>query len=307
MNILSTIGHTPLVFLDTLSSSLPAGIYVKCESRSPGGSIKDRAANAYINAALASGELAPGGVVVEGTSGNLGIGLAVVCAKLGLRLILTMPESASLERRALLAALGAELVLTPKEKGMQGAQDKAEEILHKIPGAFRPNQFTNPVGPKVHYETTGAEILDACQSQGIVPAAFVAGVGSGATLMGVSRRLKEAFPSVFCVAVEPSESPVLSKGVSGGHGIQGIGANFVPAVYNRALVSDIITVSTKEAMETARMLMRKEALLCGISSGANVCAAIKLAQRPDFAGKQIITIAPDTAERYLSTALFAKA
>ena len=306
MNILDTIGHTPLIFLDKVSASLPAKIHVKYEARNPGGSIKDRAAAGYLQAALASGELAPGGAVVEATSGNLGIGLAVACGKLNLRLILTMPASASRERMALLRAMGAEVVLTDAGRGMQGAQDRAEEILRDLPGAFRPNQFDNPIGPRVHYETTGPEILEACRKEGFSPAAFAAGVGSGATLMGVSRRLKEADSSIFCAAVEPAESPVLSKGRSGAHGIQGIGANFVPAVFDRSLVDDIITVTTEEAMETARMLMKEESLSCGISSGANVCAAMKLARRPELAGRHIVTIAPDTGERYLSTSLFSK-
>ena len=306
MNILDTIGHTPLILLDALSAELPARIWVKNESRNPGGSIKDRAARGYIEAALASGALAPGGTVVEATSGNLGIGLAVVCAKKGLRLMLTMPASASMERRALLKALGAELVLTPAEQGMQGALAKADELLASIPGAFRPDQFSNPQGPRIHYETTGLEIIDDCRVNRVTPAAFLAGVGSGATFVGTSRRLKEAFPGIFCAAVEPEESPMLSQGRAAAHGIQGIGANFVPAVFDRTVADGILTVSTEDAMATARLLMAKEALNCGITSGANVCAAMRLAARPEFAGRDIVTIAPDTGERYLSTALFPK-
>ena len=306
MNILDTIGHTPLILLDALSAELPARIWVKNESRNPGGSIKDRAARGYIEAALVSGALAPGGTVVEATSGNLGIGLAVVCAKKGLRLMLTMPASASMERRALLKALGAELVLTPAEQGMQGALAKADELLASIPGAFRPDQFSNPQGPRIHYETTGLEIVDDCRANGVTPAAFLAGVGSGATFVGTSRRLKEAFPGIFCAAVEPEESPMLSRGRAAAHGIQGIGANFVPAVFDRTVADGILTVSTEDAMATARLLMAKEALNCGITSGANVCAAMLLAARPEFAGRDIVTIAPDTGERYLSTALFPK-
>lgn len=306
MNILETIGHTPLIFLDTLSADLPAKIHVKYEARNPGGSIKDRAAYGYISAALESGALAPGGTVVEATSGNLGIGLAVICAKKGLRLMLAIPASASQERIALLRALGAEVLLTPAARGMQGAQDKVDELLRTLPGAFRPDQFGNPVGPQVHYETTGAEILEDCRKEGFAPAAFVAGVGSGATLMGVSRRLKEADPSIRCFAVEPEESPVLSKGRSGAHGIQGIGANFVPSVFDRDLIDGILTVSTEDAMKTARDLMAREAMSCGITSGANVKAAVMLAMQPEFAGKHIVTVAPDTGERYLSTPLFSK-
>ena len=306
MNILNTIGHTPLLLLDSLSASLPARVWVKHEARNPGGSIKDRAALGYVEAALASGALTPGGTVVEATSGNLGIGLAVVCAKKGLRLILTMPASASMERRALLKALGAELVLTPAEQGMKGSIDKVEELMSSIPGAFRPDQFGNPVGPSIHYESTGPEIAEACRAEGFAPAAFLAGVGSGATFVGTSRRLKEEFPGIFCAAVEPEESPMLSQGRAAAHGIQGIGANFVPAVFDRAVADAILTVSTDDAMDTARLLMQKEALNCGISSGANVCAAMRLARLPEFAGRDIVTIAPDTGERYLSTALFPK-
>ena len=306
MNILDTIGHTPLIYLYRVSAELPAKIFVKYEARNPGGSIKDRAALGYVRAAIREGALAPGGTVVEATSGNLGIGLAVVCGKMNLRLILTMPASASRERIALLRAMGAEVVLTPAEEGMQGAQNKVEELLASIPGAYRPNQFSNPVGPRVHYSTTGVEILEDCRKEGFVPQAFVAGIGSGATLMGVSLRLKEANPSIRCFAVEPAESPVLSEGRSGPHGIQGIGANFVPEVFDRSLVDGILTVSTEDAMETARMLMARESMSCGITSGANVRAAMNLAQLPEFAGKHIVTVAPDTGERYLSTPLFSK-
>ncbi|WP_294483850.1 cysteine synthase A [uncultured Mailhella sp.] len=306
MNILDTIGHTPLIYLNRVSAELPAKIFVKYEARNPGGSIKDRAALGYVRAAIREGALAPGGTVVEATSGNLGIGLAVVCGKMNLRLILTMPASASKERIALLRAMGAEVVLTPAEEGMQGAQNKVEELLASIPGAYRPNQFSNPVGPRVHYSTTGVEILEDCRKEGFVPQAFVAGIGSGATLMGVSLRLKEANPSIRCFAVEPAESPVLSEGRSGPHGIQGIGANFVPEVFDRSLVDGILTVSTEDAMETARMLMARESMSCGITSGANVRAAMNLAQLPEFAGKHIVTVAPDTGERYLSTPLFSK-
>ena len=306
MNILDTIGHTPLIYLNSVSAELPAKIFVKYEARNPGGSIKDRAALGYVRAAIREGALAPGGTVVEATSGNLGIGLAVVCGKMNLRLILTMPASASKERIALLRAMGAEVVLTPAEGGMQGAQNKVEELLASIPGAYRPNQFSNPVGPRVHYSTTGVEILEDCRKEGFVPQAFVAGIGSGATLMGVSLRLKEANPSIRCFAVEPAESPVLSEGRSGPHGVQGIGANFVPEVFDRSLVDGILTVSTEDAMETARMLMARESMSCGITSGANVRAAMNLAQLPEFAGKHIVTVAPDTGERYLSTPLFSK-
>ncbi|MBQ3893550.1 MAG: cysteine synthase [Mailhella sp.] len=305
MKLLETIGSTPLILLESLSASLPARIFVKNESRNPGGSIKDRAALGYIEAAMAEGSLKPGGTVVEATSGNLGIGLAIVCAQKGLRLFLTMPESSSLERRALLHALGARLVLTPAAAGMQGAQDKAAELQAEL-SAFRPDQFANPIGPVVHYQATGLEIVRQCQAEGIRPAAFAAGVGSGATLMGISRRLKEAFPGICCAAVEPEESPVLSQGRAGSHGIQGIGANFVPGVFDRSLVDAILTVSTDEAMRMSRMLMQQESLLCGITAGANVHAALQLARLPAFAGRDIVTVIPDTGERYLSTPLFPK-
>lgn len=305
MTLLETIGNTPLIFLEKLSAGLPARVYVKNETRNPGGSIKDRAALGYVEHAMAEGTLREGGTVVEATSGNLGIGLAVVCAQKKLHLVLAMPESASLERRALLKALGARLVLTPAAEGMQGAQDKADELQAEL-SAYRPNQFSNQVGPAVHYETTGLEIVRQCQAQGMRPAAFAAGVGSGATLMGISRRLREAFPGIRCAAVEPEESPVLSQGRAGSHGIQGIGANFVPAVFDRGLVDDILTVSTEEAMRMARMLMLQESLLCGITAGANVHAALQLAVMPEFAGRDIVTVIPDTGERYLSTQLFPK-
>ena len=305
MKLLETIGSTPLILLESLSSSLPARIFVKNESRNPGGSIKDRAAQGYIEAAMTDGMLKPGGTVVEATSGNLGIGLAIVCAQKGLRLFLAMPESTSLERRALLTALGARLVLTPAAKGMQGAQEKAAELQAEL-SAYRPNQFTNKTGPLVHYETTGREIVRQCQADGIRPAAFAAGVGSGATLMGISRRLRESFPGIWCAAVEPEESPVLSQGRAGSHGIQGIGANFVPGVFDRSLVDSILTVSTDEAMRMSRMLMQQESLLCGITAGANVHAALQIARLPEFTGRDIVTVIPDTGERYLSTALFPK-
>ena len=305
MNILDTIGHTPLIYLNSVSAELPAKIFVKYEARNPGGSIKDRAALGYVRAAIREGALAPGGTVVEATSGNLGIGLAVVCGKMNLRLILTMPASASKERIALLRAMGAEVVLTPAEEGMQGAQNKVEELLASIPGAYRPNQFSNPVGPRVHYSTTGVEILEDCRKEGFVPQAFVAGIGSGATLMGVSLRLKEANPSIRCFAVEPAESPVLSEGRSGPHGIQGIGAGFVPDILDTGIYDEIIPVKDEDAFTYGRIMGKKEGVLVGISSGAALAAAVELARREENAGKQIVVLMPDTGDRYLSTKLFA--
>lgn len=305
MDILDCIGHTPLVRLEKASRAAGANIFVKLEARNPGGSIKDRAARAYVEGAMKRGELARGGCVVEATSGNLGIGLAVICAKLGIRLILTMPSSVSRERMMLLRALGAELTLTAPEKGMKGAQDAAGELNREIPGSFRPNQFDNPDGPAMHYRETGAEILEQAAELGFHVDAFVAGVGSGATLCGVARRLKEADPSTLAAAVEPAESPVLSGGAPSAHGIQGIGAGFVPGVFERRLVDDIFTVPTDEAMQAARRMLREESISCGISSGANLAGALRLAGRPEFRGKNIVTVACDTGERYLSTALFA--
>lgn len=305
MDILDCIGHTPLVRLDHVSDAVGANIFVKLEARNPGGSIKDRAARAYIEGAMKRGELARGGSVVEATSGNLGIGLAVICARLGIRLILTMPASASRERVMLLRALGAEVELTPAERGMKGAQDRAEFLTGTLPGSWRPNQFDNPDGPAMHYAETGAEILEQAAGQGFHVDAFVAGVGSGATLSGVGRRLKEADPSTFVAAVEPAESPVLSGGTGAAHGIQGIGAGFVPKVFDRRVADDILTVSTQDAIQAARRMLRAESVSCGISSGANLHGAMQLASRAGFRGKNIVTLACDTGERYLSTALFA--
>lgn len=305
MNILDCIGHTPLIRLERVSRMLGANIYVKLEPRNPGGSIKDRAARAYIEGAMKRGELDRGGCIVEATSGNLGIGLALVCTKMDIRLILAMPASVSKERITLLRAMGVEVMLTPPEEGMKGAQDKAAFLNDDIWGSFRPNQFDNPDGPAMHYETTGVEILEDSRQQGFHVDAFVAGVGSGATISGVGRRLKEEDASVFVAAVEPSESPVLSGGQAAPHGIQGIGAGFVPKVFDRAVVDEILTVSTPDAIKAAKRMLGMESISCGISSGANLHGALMLAQRPEFKGKNIVTIACDTGERYLSTQLFA--
>ncbi|MDO5536944.1 MAG: cysteine synthase A [Desulfovibrionaceae bacterium] len=300
-SILDGIGATPMLRLDKLAGSLPGSVLVKLESRNPGGSIKDRVAYHLLRAALCDGSVQPGGTVVEGTSGNMGIGIALCARALGLKAVLAMPESMSLERRKLLAGFGAELVLTPAAEGMNGAVAKAEEIV-KERGAFLVGQFTNPKAPEAHYVSTGPEIL--AQTEGQV-AAVVAGVGSGSTIMGVGRYLKERVPGVKAVAVEPAESALLSTGKAGPHGIQGIGANFVPAIVDRRYLDAIQPVKTQDAIDTARRLMQIEGISCGISSGANVFAALQLAALPEYAGRNIVTFICDTGERYLSTALYA--
>lgn len=304
MNIIESIGNTPLIHLKNLSEEAGANIYVKAEMRNPGGSIKDRASLAYIKDALAIGKLTKDGTVIEATSGNLGIGLAVVCAEMGIKLIVCMPESASIERRKLMKALGAEIVLTPAAKGMSGAQEKAEELYKNAKNAFRPNQFSNPIGPRAHYETTGPEIHAQAQKEHINIDAFVAGAGSGATFMGTGKYLKEQYPNIFLGIIEPAESPVLSGKSAAPHGIQGIGANFVPDIIDRSLITEILTVDTPTAKEAARKALKMDALNAGISSGANIACAMALAKRPEFQGKNIVTIACDTGERYMSTDLF---
>ncbi|BDV01263.1 O-acetylserine sulfhydrylase [Thermodesulfomicrobium sp. WS] len=299
-NVLELIGRTPMVMLSRLAHGLPAQVAVKLEYFNPMASVKDRIALAMIEAAEASGELFPGAVIVEPTSGNTGIGLALVCAVRGYRLILTMPESMSLERRMLLAHMGAEIVLTPRAEGMAGAVRRAEAIARERQ-AFMPRQFDNPANPEVHSRTTAEEIW--ADTQGVIDV-FVAGVGTGGTLTGVARALKPRRPGLVAVAVEPEESPLLSQGIAGPHPIQGIGANFVPKVLDRSLIDEVLTVSGEEAMETARRLAREEGIVCGISAGANVAAALRLAAQPRFAGKLVVTVICDTGERYLSTPLF---
>lgn len=305
MDILDCIGNTPLVRLERISRMLGANVYVKMESRNPGGSIKDRAARAYIEGAMQRGELERGGCIVEASSGNLGIGLALLCTKLDIRLILAMPASVSKERITLLRAMGVEVLLTPPEEGMKGAQDKAAFLNDDIWGSFRPNQFDNADGPRAHYESTGPEIWAAAKNDDFHIDAFVAGVGSGATITGVGRYLKEQDPSIHVAAVEPSESPVLSGGAASAHGIQGIGAGFVPSVFDRTVVNEVLTASTSDAIKAAKRLLGMESINAGISSGANLHGALLLAARPEFKGKNIVTIACDTGERYLSTPLFA--
>jgi cysteine synthase A len=298
--ILELIGGTPVVRLQRMPAPGWATIWAKLERANPGGSVKDRIGLSMIEAAERDGLLKPGGVIVEPTSGNTGIGLAMVAAVKGYRLILTMPETMSVERRTLLAAYGAEIVLTPGTEGMRGAVAKAEELMWENPAYFMPQQFENPANPEVHRRTTAVEILQ--QVDGPIHA-FVAGVGTGGTLTGVGEVLKERYPAVQIVAVEPVNSPVLSGGRPGPHKIQGIGAGFVPDVLNMEVVDEVIAVTDEEAMETARRLAREEGLLVGISSGAAAFAALHVAERLGD-GQTVVVILPDTGERYLSTDLF---
>ena len=303
--ILDTVGHTPLVELKGIEEKfgLEAKIVAKVESFNPAGSVKDRIAKAMIEDAEEKGLINKDTVIIEPTSGNTGIGLAMVAASKGLRIILTMPETMSVERRNLLKAYGAELVLTEGAKGMKGAIAKAEELAKEIPNSFIPSQFTNPANPRIHYRTTGPEIFD--DSEGSVDI-FVAGVGTGGTLSGTGKYLKEKKPSVYVVAVEPETSPVLSKGTPGPHKIQGIGAGFVPDTLDTSIYDEILPISNEEAFEKGRLSARTEGLLIGISSGAALAAAIKLAKREENKGKTIVVLFPDTGERYLSTAMFAE-
>ena len=297
------IGETPLLALERLGRERGwrARVLAKLEYFNPAGSVKDRAALGMIRSAEEAGRLRPGAVIVEPTSGNTGIGLAAIAAVRGYRVILTMPETMSLERRKLLMAYGAEIVLTPGDQGMQGAIDRAEEILREIPGSMLAGQFDNSANPAAHYASTGPEIWRDTEGKVDI---FVAGVGSGGTVTGVGRYLKEQRPAVQIVAAEPAESPVLSGGKAAPHGIQGIGANFVPGNFDRDLVDQVLTVTTEESLALAREIARTEGVLVGISSGAALAAAEKLALLPENQGKTIVALLPDTGERYLSTALF---
>ena len=290
------IGSTPLVDLSDLANG-NATILGKYEATNPGGSIKDRIAKAIVEDAEKNSRLAPGGTIIEPTSGNTGVGLAMVAAERGYKLILTMPETMSIERRKLAAAYGAQIVLTPGADGMKGAIAKADEIHEATPGSIIAGQFVNPANPRAHYETTGPEIW--ADTEGTVDA-IVAGVGTGGTISGTAKFLKEHKPEVYAVAVEPAESPVLSGGKPGGHKIQGIGAGFVPKNYDAEVIDEVLPVSSPDAIATKKSLSEKAGLLVGISAGAAVTAAIKLAERPEFAGKTIVAILPDTGERYLS-------
>ena len=298
--ITDTIGRTPLVRINKLNKG-GAEVVVKVEYFNPGGSVKDRIALAMIEAAESAGVLKPGGTLIEPTSGNTGVGLALVAAVKGYHLILTMPDTMSVERRKLAAAYGAELVLTPGKDGMKGAIAKANELHAATPNSIIPQQFENPANPEKHYRTTGREILE--DADGKVDA-FVAGVGTGGTLSGVGKALKEANPATKVYAVEPDTSPVLSQGTAGPHKIQGIGAGFVPKTLDTSIYDGVIPVSAENAGATARAAAKEEGLLVGISSGAARYAALELAKKPEFAGKRIVALLPDTGERYLSTWLF---
>ncbi|WP_303740139.1 cysteine synthase A [Desulfovibrio piger] len=299
-NILQSIGRTPLLRLNALGADLPGTVWLKLENRNPGGSIKDRVAFHVIDKTMEWGDIEAGGTIVEATSGNLGIGIALVAAVRGLHCVLTMPDSMSVERRNLLHALGAELVLTPAAEGMKGAIKVAEKLAEERNGLLF-GQFSNPLAVEAHYLTTGPEIL--ADSVGHMDV-LVAGVGSGSSITGTGRFLKENIPGFKVMAVEPAESPVLSGGQAGQHGIQGIGANFVPSILDRSLLDEIIQVPTAEAMATARRLIRLQGVCAGISTGANVLAALSVAARPEMQGKNIVTFACDTGERYMSTPLF---
>ena len=299
-NLARSVGNTPLVRLSKIGADCKAEILAKLESANPLGSVKDRIAVAMLDAAEADGVITAGTTIIEPTSGNTGIGLAFVCANRGYRLILTMPETMSMERRKLLKYLGAELVLTPGPGGMKGAIARAEELLAETQQSWMPNQFANPANPAVHYRTTGPEIWQ--HTDGDVDI-FIAGVGTGGTITGAGGFLKEQKPQMHIVAVEPSASPVLSGGEPGPHKIQGIGAGFIPDILDRDIIDEVVQVSNEDAMETSRRLAGEEGVLCGISSGAAVAAALKVAALSENKGKHIVVILPDTGERYLSTEL----
>lgn len=302
-NMLDLIGNTPLFAPEKLEPSLPGNLLLKCESYNPGSSIKDRAALSMINAAEKQGLINKDTVIIEPTSGNTGIGLAIVCAVRGYKLILTMPESMSIERRQLLSAYGAELVLTDAAAGMSGSVAKAQELAASYPSAFIPNQFGNEANSDAHYYTTAEELLADCQGKVDM---LIAGVGSGGTISGTGRRLKEVNPATQIIAIEPADSPLLSAGHAGPHKIQGIGANFVPEILKTDIIDEIITVTTEQAYEAARKLAKNEGMLVGISGGAALHAGLLMAAKQENAGKNIVVIIPDTGERYLSTDLFNK-
>lgn len=297
------VGNTPLVEFGALKEEygFDATLLAKLELFNPGGSIKDRIAKAMIEAAEAQGVLKAGSTIIEPTSGNTGIGLASIAAAKGYRVIITMPETMSIERRNLMKAYGAELVLTEGAKGMKGAIEKAKQLAEEIEGSFIPSQFTNPVNPEIHERTTGPEIWDDTDGKVDI---FVAGVGTGGTITGVGKYLKSKNPNVKIVAVEPASSPVLSEGKPGPHKIQGIGAGFVPDTLDTSVYDEIIKVENEDAFETGRIIAKKEGVLVGISSGASTYAAIQLAKRPENKGKVIVALLPDTGERYLSTPMF---
>lgn len=299
------IGSTPLLELGNYGKKyrLQATLLAKVEAMNPGGSAKDRVAKRMVEDAEKAGILKPGATLIEPTSGNTGVGLAVMAAARGYRAIIVMPDSMSMERRLLMTAFGAELVLTEGKKGMAGAIEKAEQLAKEIPNSFIPGQFDNPSNPAAHYSSTGPEIY--ADTAGKVDI-FVAGIGTGGTITGTGRYLKEKNPGVKIVGVEPASSPLLTKGIAGPHGLQGIGANFVPSILDRSVIDEILTVTDEQAYETGRELARTEGLLAGISAGAAVFAAAELAKRPENAGKNIVVLLPDTGDRYLSTEMFQK-
>ena len=300
-NIMETIGGTPLVRLNRITEGKGATVLAKVESFNPANSVKDRIGKAIVEAAEKSGQLKPGGTIVEATSGNTGIALALAGATLGYKVILTMPETMSTERRVLLRAYGAEIVLTPGAAGMKGAVEKANELVEQNEGAILARQFENEANPKIHYATTGPEIWEDTDGEVDI---LVAGVGTGGTISGAGKYLKEQKSDVKAVAVEPAASPLLSKGEAGPHKIQGLGANFIPGTLDRNVVDEIIAVTNEDAVSTSRELAVKDAILGGISAGANVKAALELAAREENAGKTIVVIIPDFGERYVSTVLY---
>ena len=299
------IGGTPLLQLGNYGKKhgLGANLLAKVEAINPGGSAKDRVAKRMVEDAERAGILREGATIIEPTSGNTGIGLAVMAAARGYRAIIVMPDTMSMERRLLMTAFGAELVLTEGQKGMAGAIERAEELAKEIPDSFIPGQFDNPSNPAAHYDSTGPEIYEDTDGKVDI---FVAGIGTGGTITGVGRYLQEKNPAVKIVGVEPASSPLLTKGTAGPHGLQGIGANFVPSILDRSVIDEIMTVTDEEAYETGRELARAEGLLAGISAGAAAFAAAELAKRPENAGKNIVVLLPDTGDRYLSTEMFRK-
>lgn len=302
-NITQLIGNTPLIALHKIEKlyNLDSNLIIKLESLNPGGSVKDRIAKAMIEAAEKEGLLQPGGTIIESTSGNTGIGLALIAASRGYRMILTMPEVMSVERRALLRGYGAELFLTPGQEGMNGATAKAKELLASIPGSFMPSQFTNPKNPEAHYTTTAVELYR--DTDGKIDA-FIAGIGTGGTISGVGKFLKEKNNDIKIIAVEPSGSPILSEGRKGPHRIQGIGAGFIPETLNTSIYDEIITVDNEVAFKVAKEIAIHEGILVGISSGAALYAAIEVAKRKEFKDKNVVVLLPDNGDRYLSTPLF---
>ena len=302
-SVTEMVGNTPILKLNRIiaEENLSFHLFGKMEMMNPAGSAKDRVGLAMIRAAEQKGLLMPGGTIIEPTSGNTGIGLAMAADALGYKVILTMPETMSVERRNLLKAYGVELVLTEGAKGMQGAVEKAEKLHKEIPGSIIAGQFYNPANPEIHYETTGPEIYDALDGKVDI---FVAGIGTGGTLSGVGRYLKEQNPNIRIVGVEPAGSPLISQGHAGPHDLQGIGANFIPENLDRNVFDEIVTVENEEAYEMGRKMAREEGVLVGISAGAAVCAAVKVGERPENHGMNVVALLPDTGERYLSTKMF---